>query len=186
MSYFSRLTDIVTCNLSEILANESDPEAAMRQIIHEMEEGRAGAHRSAGTAAANQQRISKELQEHAAEVELWMSKAKDELQAGSEERARLVLARKREVEDLIAGLQQQHKAAAATHEHLTTTLRALEARLAEARRKLQHLESGRASEEILAANPTESRAAQFGSEIADIRAREIEHELEALKRALVK
>ena len=78
MSYFSRLTDIVTCNLSEILANESDPEAALRQIIYEMEEGRAGANRSVNTAVASQQRLSNELQEHSAQVELWMSKAKNE------------------------------------------------------------------------------------------------------------
>ena len=39
MSYFSRLTDIVTCNLSEILAKESDPATALKRIVAEMEEG---------------------------------------------------------------------------------------------------------------------------------------------------
>ncbi len=184
MSYFSRLTDIVTCNLSEILANESDPEAALRQIIYEMEEGRAGANRSVNTAVASQQRLSKELQEHSAQVELWMSKAKDELGAGSEPGARLALARKREVEDLIAGLQQQHKAAVATREHLTTVLRALKARLAEARRRLQQLGSGQISEETAAADSAEHSDAQPGSDSGNARA--IEIELEALKRAMRK
>ena len=42
MSYFSRLTDIVTCSLSDILANEADPAMAIGQIIREMEERRVG------------------------------------------------------------------------------------------------------------------------------------------------
>ena len=42
MSYFSRLTDIVTCNLTEILARETDPLAAVGEIIAEMQEGLAG------------------------------------------------------------------------------------------------------------------------------------------------
>ena len=48
MSYFSTLTDIVTCNLSEILANEADPEAAIEQIIYEIQEGVSGALRARG------------------------------------------------------------------------------------------------------------------------------------------
>ena len=45
MSYFSRLTDIVTCNLTELLAREADPAAALEGIIAEMQEGLAGAKR---------------------------------------------------------------------------------------------------------------------------------------------
>ncbi len=43
--------------------------------------------------------------------------------------------RKKEVEALIAGLEQQRSAAVATCNHLKTTLAALEARLADAERR---------------------------------------------------
>ncbi|GIT28805.1 MAG: hypothetical protein Ct9H300mP1_08510 [Planctomycetaceae bacterium] len=33
MSYFTRLTDIVTCNLSELLDGESDPQAAIVKLL---------------------------------------------------------------------------------------------------------------------------------------------------------
>ncbi len=45
MSYFSRLTDIVTCNLTEILTEAEDPGAAIADVISEMEEGLSGCER---------------------------------------------------------------------------------------------------------------------------------------------
>ncbi|MEX2286451.1 MAG: PspA/IM30 family protein [Planctomycetaceae bacterium] len=179
MSYFSRLTDIVTCNLSEILAAESDPGQAIKKIIAEMEEGLAGATRSVKTAAASSERLKGEISEQKSQVEYWTNQAKKHLQAGDESQARLAIIRKREVEDVIAGLEQQQKAAGATREHLSTTLRALEARLAEARRKLHTIESGRSAALSKAATGEQHEAS--GQYLDD---REIDAELEALKREL--
>lgn len=179
MSYFSRLTDIVTCNLSEILAREDDPQAAIEQIIGEIEEGLAGARRSVATAEANERRLQNELDEHRAQVDRWTAQARQELAAGREEQARLALVRKRELQDLIAGLEQQHEAAVATREHLTTTLRALEARLAEARRRQAEVGAGGAERPA----PGES-ADQAAASAEDLRAQDIESELAELKRQL--
>lgn len=139
MAYFSRLSDIVTCNLNDLLADEADPRAAILSILREIEAGVAGANRSVATATANQQRIQTEIDEHRQHVEHWHGKAREELSSGREEAARRALMRKREVEDLIAGLQQQHAAAVSTSQQLETTRRALEARLAEARRLQEQL-----------------------------------------------
>ena len=37
MPYFSRLTDIVTCNLTEILITAENPAVTLREILYEME-----------------------------------------------------------------------------------------------------------------------------------------------------
>lgn len=182
MNYFSRLTDIVTCSLTEILSKEADPVSAVRQIIHEMEEGLAGAQRSVNTAAANGERIHREIEEHTTQIQFWNSKAKDELQAGSEGGARLALVRKREIDDLVAGLQLQHKAAIATRDHLTTTLHALDARLAEARRKRQQLELNQPQDDASTLAATEPTAAV--NAVNKARAEQIELDLEELKREL--
>ena len=179
MTYFSRLTDIVTCSLTEILSKEADPASAIRQIILEMEEGLAGAQRSVNTATASEERIHREIEEHTTQIQFWTSKAKDELQAGSEGGARLALVRKREIDDLVAGLQQQHKAATATRDHLTTMLHALEARLAEARRKRQQLESDMPQGDVAVLSATESTTT-----VNQARAEQIERDLEELKREL--
>jgi len=184
MSYFSRLTDIVTCKLSEILEHADDPQVAIERIISEMEEGLAGASRSVSSALASEERLRTELEEHRVQVGSWISRAKQELEAGSEDQARQALLRKREVEDVIAGLQQQHQAAIATRDHLSTTLRAIEARLIEARRKLQQLESSKTSEHLVAPPPAAGIGSMPDSPLSDDRAKRIEAELEALKREL--
>jgi phage shock protein A len=176
MNYFSRLTDIVTCNLNEMLAREADPAAALRKIITEMEAGLAGARRSVATASTNEERLGKELAELGQQADQLTEEARACLRATDESAARLALIRKQEVADVIAGLEQQLKAACATREHLTTTLRALEARLSEARRRQLELET----------SPKARIASKAGSMTVedDPRAHEIETELAALKREL--
>lgn len=181
MSYFSRLTDIVTCNLSQLLAESPDPQAAIAEIIAEMEEGLAGAQRSVNTAAGSEQRLRRDIEEHRQTVLTWTGKAREQLAAGSEMDARQSLMRKREVEDLIAGLEQQHKAATATKQHLATMQRALEARLAEALRKREDLGV------VVDASPTASSgkfAIPTRTMHADERLNQVDAELEALKREL--
>lgn len=181
MSYFSRLTDIVTCNLTEILLGEDDPQLALRAMMAEMEEGLAGAKRSVATAKSAVERIESEIGEQQQQVESWAGQAKAALSAGNEDQARLSLIRKQEALDVLAGLEQQLQAARATHDHLSTTRRALEARIAEARRKLQHLEAGGRPDEGMA---MEAASPGGGSTLDAERARQIEDELEALRREL--
>lgn len=180
MSYFSRLTDIVTCNLSEILADASDPEAALDEIIDEMEEGRSGARRAVATAEASVGRLQGELDEQDAQIAAWAQRAREHVAAAREDEARAALVRRQEAQDVLAGLQQQHQAALATRDHLTTTLRALEARLHDARRKQQQLGSDDAAEFT---TDSASSTASDGLEPADAdRSARIEEQLAALKR----
>jgi phage shock protein A len=176
MNYFNRLTEIVTCNLNEMLAREAEPATAIRKIIAEMEAGLAGARRSVTTATANEERLGNELAELDQQSEQLTEEARDALRATDESAARVALIRKQEIADVAGGLQQQLKAAHATREHLTTTLRALEARLSEARRRQTELE---------ASPKAPVGASRKGSAIEnDPRAHEIDSELEALKREL--
>jgi phage shock protein A len=177
MSYFSRLTDIVTCNLSQLLAEAEDPVQALQEIIAEMREGLAGAKRSVATASASEARIAQELGAHRLQIDQWDEKARQELAAGREGEARNCLVRKREVLDLIAGLEQQHRAAQATRDHLSTMQRALEARLAEATRRLE--ETGGEPASLPAAEPDFKAPAA-----ANNPQREVDAELEQLKRQM--
>ncbi len=177
MSYFSRLTDIVTCNLSQLLAEADDPVKALQEIIAEMREGLAGAKRSVATATASEARLAAELSDHRQQVDQWDQKARQELAASRETEARNCLLRKREVLDLIAGLEQQHRAATATRDHLSTMQRALEARLAEASRRLEEAGAVPAFPETAAPDFTPPAAASDPQ-------REVDAELEKLKRQM--
>lgn len=178
MTYFSRLTDIVSCNLSEILASNEDPAQALESIITEMREGYAGAERAVNNALRQQERIDTELKTYQSELDDWLNQAKTALQNNEEETARKALRRKKEIEDVVAGLEQQAKAAEATVKHLSTTFRAVEARLNEALRKqavlLGEVESSE-SQTTLEVPP---------SELEQTRTRSIEDELEGLKKEM--
>ncbi len=183
MNYFSRLTDIVTCNLTHLLENAADPAKEIEQIISEMNEGLAGAHRSVKTAKVNESALQQELEEHQNQIAQWKAAAKTALTTGDEAEARNSLVRKQEIEDLMAGLEQQHQAAVATCEHLTTTLHALEARLAEAKRK--QLELGEITGQGDASQQEASEStSDEASTLSPTRSEQIESELAALKREL--
>ncbi|MCA8996343.1 MAG: PspA/IM30 family protein [Planctomycetaceae bacterium] len=139
MPYFSRLTDIVTCNLSSILAKADDPASALAEMISEMNEGAAGADRSVQAAIANVVRIESEIGELRQAADQWVKRATEALRSNDESAARTALERKQEVEDLIAGLEQQLQAAVSTRDHLQTMRNALQARLSDARRRLEDL-----------------------------------------------
>lgn len=181
MSYFSRLTDIVTCNLSELLADADDPHAALEEIIDEMRAGVEAAQRSVKTATATEERIRIEISELSGQLKYWTDIARQELKNQREDKARLALMRKGEVEDLIAGLKQQHTSAESTLTHLKTTLHALEARLADAIRRRASV----ASDAEDAAEPQEvGLASSADADTASERERQIEAELAALRREL--
>lgn len=135
MPYFSRLTEIVTCNLTALLDGAVDRDSTLEEIIGEMQEGISGARRSVRTAQNNVAKVECEISEQLIQTAEWMSKARQALENDRDDLARQALSRKREVENLIAGLEQQLHAAVSTRDHLKTTLHALEARLSDAQRR---------------------------------------------------
>lgn len=178
MTYFSRLTDIVTCNLTELLKQADDPHAAVAQIIKEMEEGLAGARRSVTTATNNEARLFDEVTGHREQAQGWADKARQHLINQGEAEARQCLLRKRELEDLIAGLEQQHQAAVATREHLSTMQRALEARHSEALRKQAALQTNGT------VGPGEPSSAASSQPVPNDRLMQVDDELAALRKEL--
>jgi phage shock protein A len=183
MSFFSRLSDIVSCKLDDLIGEQADPTAAMARIISEIEEGLAGAKRSVTAAGGSEERLKAELAERRQQVAWWGDKARQELSLDHDDAARQALLRKRETEDLAAGIEQQLAAATSTREHLSTTMRAIEARLAEARRKQQELQAGPAPAARQSARPTGSA---LPATVDRARAAQIEAELEALRKELKK
>ncbi len=183
MSYFSRLTDIVTCNLSELIAAADDPPVALEEIIEEIQAGVEAAQRSVRTATEAEERIRLEIDELSNQHKYWADLARQELKDGREDKARLSLMRKNEVGDLIAGLKQQHTAAESTLTHLTTTLHALEARLADAIRRRTSMAGSCAAGDGSGGEVSNSAVAASGS-LHEAREQQIEAELAALKREL--
>lgn len=179
MPYFSRLTDIVTCSLSEILEESQDPTTTLKEVIDEMSEGLSSARRVAKTSAANRDALEKEIASHTAQQQDWLAKATAALSADNEAAAREALTRKVEVEDLIDGLKPELEAAASNYNHMLRIQKALEARFAEAQRLSSEM-SGDEVEVRLESETAVHAINQSQQEKSD----EVEAELAALKKQL--
>ena len=186
MSFFSRLSDIVSCKLDDLVASQADPAATMARIISEIEEGLAGAKRSVTAAGNSEDRLKTELEERTNQAAWWGEKARQELSADHEDAARQALLRKRETEDLVAGIEQQLAAAGSTRAHLTTTMRAIEARLAEARRIQSQLQFPGVERNAAESGVPSRKAGSPPPTIDRARDAQIEAELEALRKELKK
>jgi phage shock protein A len=139
MGIFGRFSDIISANISALLDKVENPEHLLAQVIREMEEGLAKAKRLAVTAIAAERRIGRELEQNRVQTEFWKNKAREALSRNREDLARRSLVRKKEHDDLVRSLEMQYAEAGKTSESVRTAVWALEARLAEARRKKRSL-----------------------------------------------
>lgn len=179
MPHFSRLTDIVTCSLTEILDESDDPQLTLREVIEEMEEGLTSARRVARTSASNRDRLQADIDGHSAQMAGWIEKAKVDLTEGNESAAREALTRKVEIEDLVDGLKPELEASESNYNNMLRIQKALEARHAEAMRRLSDL-TGAPAEIRLESETAVHAITQSIQE----KSSEVDAELEALKRQM--
>lgn len=135
MGIFKRLSDIMTANVNDMLDRAEDPEKMMKQIIREMDEAIQGAKRNVAQAIAGEKKLGKELETNKRLRDEWHKKAQEAVALDREDLARKALTRKKEHESVIAGLEPQHVEAEKTAENLRKTLGALQAKLADAKRR---------------------------------------------------
>ena len=179
MPHFSRLTDIVTCSLTEILEASDDPATTLREVVEEMEEGLTSARRVARTSGSNRDRLQKEIAAHTTQLNDWLTKAKAALSNGDESAARDALTRKVEIEDLIEGLTPELEAANKTWQNMLRIQKALEARHAEAIRRMTEL-TGETPSVRLESETAVHAITQSQQE----KSTEVEAELQALRKQL--
>lgn len=179
MPHFSRLTDIITCSFTEILDESDDPAQTLAEIIDEMNEGLGACRKNVRTSMTNAERLQREIKDYQQQINEWKDQARASLSNDDEDGARDALTRKVELEDLIDGLRPELDAALATQQHMFRIQKALEARHAEAVRKLEEM-TGRP-----AVVPLESETAVVSASAATVRRQsEIEAELAALRKEL--
>jgi phage shock protein A len=168
MPYFSRLTDIITCRISDLLASAADPRLALSEILSEMREGLEACDRNLHTYSISRDRLEQEIAGHETQAVRWRDEAREHLGAGNEDAARLALQRKNELEDLVAGLRPELEAATGNWNNMQRIRRALEARFAEAQRETERFSTG-VDEQISAAFRRPGPAASVESELEQLR-----------------
>ena len=132
---FKRISDVLTANLNDLVDRVEDPERMIKQLIREMEENVNSAREGVIDAVASEKQLAKELESQRRQADDWRDRARRAMENGNEMLAREALLRKKEHDGTVASLQVSWESARRTSERLKAQLRALEAKLEEARLK---------------------------------------------------
>ena len=130
-----RISDVIAANLNDLVDRVEDPERMIKQLIREMEENISSAREGVIDAVASEKQLAKELDSQRQQAEEWQRRARLALESGNEALAREALTRKKEHDGIVANLDASWQSARRTGERLKSQLRALEAKLEEARLK---------------------------------------------------
>ena len=136
MGLFKRIGDIVSANLNEMVESYEDPEAMLKQAVREMEASIDSAKRDVAKSMAHEKLLGKQLAENQRQAEQWQQRAESAVESGDDNLARKALVRKQEHDKIAAALHDQHAATGDSSQTLRRQLEAMQAKLAEAKRRL--------------------------------------------------
>ena len=162
MGFFTRVSDIINANVSDMLDRAEDPEKMVKMLIFEMEEQIETAREGVAKAIAGEKKLEINLTKNRSETEAWLSKAESAIANDDETLARKCLARKKEHERIADSLQPQWERARVTSDALKSDLRRLEEKLDEAVRRRDSLiarqMAAEAQREVQSVAPSFNRA----------------------------
>lgn len=135
MGILDRAKRIFKANINAALSKAEDPEKMLTQIVSDMQEQIVKVRQQVAAAIADQKKIEKQWRQYEEEAKTWQERAKLALQKGNEELARQALERKNQARELADEFKIQLDKQTAAVEQLKESLRDLEMKVEEARRK---------------------------------------------------
>jgi phage shock protein A len=132
---FKRINDVISANINDLIDRVEDPERMVKQIIREMEDNISKAKEGVVLAIASEKQLQKELESNQKQAAEWLSRAETALNNNNDDLARSALARKKEHDAICKVLEPSWQSAKNSSDRLKSQLKALEAKLEEARRK---------------------------------------------------
>ncbi len=135
MALFDRIRRVVKANINEMISKAEDPEKVLGQLIVEMNEQLVESKKSVAVAIADEKRLQRELSKQQQNAADWEANAMKAVNAGNDELAKKALVRKQEHDEYVSSYQEQFDAQHASVEQLKDSLRQLQDKIDEAKRK---------------------------------------------------
>ncbi len=139
MRFFSRISDIINANVSDLLDRAEDPEKMVKMLIFEMEEQIVTARDGVAKAIAGEKKLEANLIKNRNEAAAWYGKAQAAIGRNEDELARKCLTRKKEYDSIVESLQPQWERARQVSDALKSDYRRIEEKLDEAIRRRDSL-----------------------------------------------
>ena len=150
MGIFKRVGDIISANLNDMAEQYEDPEKMLKQAVREMEISIEESRRSVAKAMASEKLVAKGLMENQQLSSQWQSRAEAAVEAGNDDLALKAITRRQEHEKLAAALADQHASAVEASTTLRRQLEGMQAKLAEAKRRLGTLAARKRAADVRA------------------------------------
>ncbi|MEM9694374.1 MAG: PspA/IM30 family protein, partial [Myxococcota bacterium] len=138
---FARLAALIKSNINDLISKAEDPEKMLEQVVLDMNKQLVEAKKLVAVAIADEKRLAKQAEGERAKATEWERRAMMAVRAGDDALAKEALNRKREHDGLANEFQEQWKKQKVQVDQLKMTLRVLNNKIEEAKRKKQVLKA---------------------------------------------
>jgi phage shock protein A len=135
MSIFQKISTLFRSNINDLIARAENPEKMLNQIILDMRDQLARAKREVAAAIADERKLRAQLDDEQKQTRDWEKRAMLAVREGRDDLAKQALLRHQEHADRATSLEQTWRAQATETEKLKGSLKQLNDRIEEAKRK---------------------------------------------------
>ena len=135
MGMFTKLSTLIKSNINDLISRAEDPEKMLNQIIIDMRDQLAKAKREVAAAIADERKLKAQLDEEVKQARDWEHRAMLAVKEGRDDLAKQALIRQQEHAERAQVIQQTWQEQAAETENLKGSLRRLNDKSEEAKRK---------------------------------------------------
>jgi phage shock protein A len=135
MGIFTKLSTVIKSNINDLISRAENPEKMLNQIILDMRDQLAKAKREVAAAIADERKLKSQLDTEVKQARDWQHRAMLAVKEGRDDLAKQALLRQQEHTERAHVLQQTWEAQASETEKLKGSLRQLNDKIEEAKRK---------------------------------------------------
>lgn len=135
MGLLARISTLLRANINDLVSKAEDPEKILNQLILDMQEQLIEAKKQVAVSIADEKRLKKQLDKELGLAREWERKAMMAVRAGRDDLAREALSRKTEHDNLATEYQTHWESQKAAADRLRDSLRQLNAKIEEAKRR---------------------------------------------------
>lgn len=135
MSIFTKFSTMIKSNINDLISRAEDPEKMLNQIIIDMRDQLAKAKREVAAAIADERKLKAQLDDEVKQSRDWEPRAMLAVKEGRDDLAKQALIRQQEHAERARVIQQTWQAQAGETEKLKGSLRQLNDKIEEAKRK---------------------------------------------------
>ena len=135
MGIFDRLSRLIRSNLNDLIARAENPEKMLVQVIEDMRKQLAQAKQEVAVAIADERKLRAQMEEERKQAQEWERRARLAIREGRDDLAKQALRRGQEHANNAAELEEQWQKHRDETERLKDSLRQLNSKIEEAKRK---------------------------------------------------